>query len=428
LTKSPTELFKMAVVEGNVDQVRQLLQSHPDLISIINEPIFGFKSPAAHVARSNLELLDLLLRHGADLNARTSWEKGGFGVLEQVNPDEAAPLIARGARIDVWAAANLGMMAELVDLIADDPSAVCAKGGDGKRPLHFARTIPIARFLLEHGAEIDARDDDHDSTPAQHLIGDRPDVAGFLVAHGAKSDLLLAAALGDVALVQRHLDADPGAIGMRVDQGWFSMIDTAPNGGHIYQWTLGFHVSAFDVARKRGHVEVLDLLLKRAGPLDRLLDALWCGDDARADAVLAANPQLVARAPETALRQVADAARNNNLAAVSAMLRRKFPVTARSQHGATPLHWAAFHGNAAMVEDVLRYNPPIGAQDRQFHGNPMGWLIHGALNPWGSSTGRHGECAHLLLRAGAWVDEASLPTGHDALDRVLREHFVSSLG
>jgi len=140
------------------------------------------------------------------------------------------------------------------------------------------------------------------------------------------------------------------------------------------------------------------------------------------------NPQLVARAPERALRQVADAARNNNLAAVGAMLRRKFPVTARSQHGATPLHWAVFHGNAAMVEDVLRYNPPIDAQDRQFHGNPMGWLIHGALNPWGSSTGRHGECAPLLLRAGARVDEASLPTGHDALDRALREHFAGSLG
>jgi hypothetical protein len=63
---------------------------------VINEPMFDFKSPAVHVARNNLELLDLLLAHGADVNARTSWEKGGFGVLEQVNPDEAAPLIARG--------------------------------------------------------------------------------------------------------------------------------------------------------------------------------------------------------------------------------------------------------------------------------------------------------------------------------------------
>jgi ankyrin repeat protein len=424
LTKSPAELFKAAVEAGDVDQVRLLLRSHHDLVSKINEPMFGFKSPAVHVARTNLDLLDVLLAHGADLNARTSWEKGGFGVLEQVKPDEAVPLIARGARIDVWAAANLGMMVELATLIARDPALVHVKGGDGKRPLHFARTVEIARFLIEHGAEIDALDDDHDSTPAQHLIGDRPDVAGFLVSKGARSDLLLAAALGDLSLVRSHLDANPGSIAMRVDQDWFPMIDTAPNGGHIYQWTLGFHVSAFDIARKRDHADVLDLLLERAGPLDRLLDALWCGDEARADAALAADPQLVAHAPEEALRQVADAARNNNLAAVTAMLRRGFPVTALSQHGAMPLHWAAFHGNADMVEDVLKYNPPIDAQDHQFHGTAMGWLIHGVLEPWGFSTGRHDECARLLLDAGALMDEASLPIGHDAVDRVLREHFV----
>jgi ankyrin repeat protein len=424
LTRSPAELFKAAVEAGDADQVRQLLQSHPDLVAAINEPMFGFKSAAVHVARANLELLDLLLAHGADLNARTGWEKGGFGVLEQVSPDEAAPLIARGARIDVWAAANLGMMAELAALIAGDPSLVDAKGGDGKRPLHFARSIEIARYLLEHGAEIDALDDDHDSTPAQHLIGDRPDVAKFLVARGARSDLLLAAALGDVDLVRRHLDADPDAIAMRVDQDWLPMIDTAANGGHIYQWTLGFHVSALDIARKRGHAKVLDLLLERAPPLDRLLDALWRGDGAGADAILAADPQLVAHAPGKALRQVADAARNNNPAAVNAMLRRGFRVTALSQHGGTPLHWAAFHGNADMMRDVLRYDPPIDTQDRQFRGTAMDWLIHGALEPWGFSSGQHVACARLLLGAGARVDEASLPTGHDAVDQVLREHLV----
>jgi ankyrin repeat protein len=424
LTKSPAELFKAAVEAGEVDRVRLLLESHPDLVSAINAPMFAFKKPAVHVARTNPALLDVLLAHGADLNARSSWEKGGFGVLEQVSPDEAAPLIARGARIDMWAAANLGMMAELAALIAADPSLVHAKGGDGKRPLHFARTVEIARFLLEHSAEIDALDDDHDSTPAQHLVGDRPEVAAFLVAQGARSDLLLAAALGDMALVRRHLDADPGVIAMRVDQDWFPMIDTAPNGGHIYQWTLGFHVSAFDVARKRGQAEVVDLLLERAGPLERLLDALWRADNARAEAVLAADPRLVMQAPQRALHQVADAARNNNLPAVRAMLQCGFPVTARSQHGGMPLHWAAFHGNADMMEDVLRCEPPIEARDRQYDGTAMDWLIHGALEPWGFSTGRHDACARLLLRAGASVEEASLPIGHDSVDRVLRAHFV----
>ena len=425
-TKSPVELFRAAVETGDVDHVRQLFRSHPDLVSRINEPMFAFDSPAVHIARTNLDLLDLLLAHGADLNARTRWAKGGFGVLEQVSAEQAAPLIARGARIDIWAAANLGMMAELADWVASDPALVHAKGGDGKRPLHFARTVEIARFLLDHGAEIDALDDDHDSTAAQHLIGEHPDVAGFLVSRGARSDLLLAAALGELELVRRHLDADPGSIAMRVDQDWFPMVDTAANGGHIYQWTLGFHVSAFDVARKRAHTEVVELLLRRAGPLDRLLDALWRGDDAQADAVLAVDPQLVERAHEKASRQVADAARNNNIAAVRAMLRRGFPVTARSQHGAMPLHWAAFHGNPDMVADVLRHDPPIDAQDPQFHGPPMGWLIQGALNPWrGIATGKHGACARLLLDAGAQVDEASLPTGHDGVDRVLRAHFLS---
>ena len=102
------------------------------------------------------------------------------------------------------------------------------------------------------------------------------------------------------------------------------MIHTAPNGGHIYQWTLGFHVSAFDVARKRGHAEVLALLLAHARPLERLLDAVWCGDAARAEAVLEADPQLVQRAPEKVLRQIAHARLPTGDEALDQVLRARF--------------------------------------------------------------------------------------------------------
>ena len=189
------------------------------------------------------------------------------------------------------------------------------------------------------------------------------------------------------------------------------MIDTAANGGHIYQWTLGFYVSAFDVARQRRHTEVLDLLLQRASPLDHLLDALWCGDKQRADALLAVDPHLIERARAIASRRVADAARNNNIVAVRAMLRANFPATGLSQHGATPLHWAAFHGNCEMLEDVLRHNPPIDTRDRQFQATPISWLIFGALNPWHAvATGRtmsaHACCWALALR---WLRRHCLP-------------------
>ena len=90
-----------------------------------------------------------------------------------------------------------------------------------------------------------------------------------------------------------------------------------------------------------------------------------------------------------------------------------------------PLHWAAFHGNPEMLADVLAHDPPLEAQDRDYNGTAMGWLIQGALNGWrGISTGRHAECARLLAGAGAHVDETSLPTGHEALDAVLRERFA----
>jgi ankyrin repeat protein len=89
-----------------------------------------------------------------------------------------------------------------------------------------------------------------------------------------------------------------------------------------------------------------------------------------------------------------------------------------------PLHWAAFHGNPEMMLEILKYDPPIGAQDSQFQGTAMGWLIHGALGPWENSTKRHDACARLLLSAGAEVDGTSLPTGHDAIDQVLRAHFM----
>jgi ankyrin repeat protein len=280
-------------------------------------------------------------------------------------------------------------------------------------------------LLLDQGAEIDALDDDHQSSAAQYLVSDRPEVARFLLERGARSDLLLAAALGDLDRVRRHLDADPGSVRMRVSQDWFPMIDTARNGGHIYQWTLGFYASVFDVARQRGHQAVLDLLDERAGPLDRLIDALWNGDVAAADAILALSPGAVEQMPDNVARLVADAARNNKTAAVEAMLDRGFPVTARSQHGAMPLHWAAWHGNPEMIRAVLKHDPPLDAGDRDHDGTAMGWLIHGAIGGWkGIATEKYDECAPLLLAAGLTVDESALPTGNDALDRVLRDWFV----
>ena len=76
------------------------------------------------------------------------------------------------------------------------------------------------------------------------------------------------------------------------------------------------------------------------------------------------------------------AAQDNNAAAVRLMLSAGWPLDARGQHGATALHWAAFHGNASMAREILRHNPSLEVKDRDFNGTPLGWAIHGSLHGW----------------------------------------------
>jgi hypothetical protein len=68
------------------------------------------------------------------------------------------------------------------------------------------------------------------------MLDTRQDVARFLVTRGRQTDLMMAAALGDLDLVRGHLDANPASIRMRVTEEFFPMVNKRA-GGTIYQWT-----------------------------------------------------------------------------------------------------------------------------------------------------------------------------------------------
>jgi ankyrin repeat protein len=238
---------------------------------MINEPMADFDSqPITHV-RSRA-MLDVLLKAGADINVKSRWWAGGFGLLDCANPELAAYAIKRGAELTVHAAARLGMLEKLKQLVTANPELVHAKGGDGQTPLHFASTVEIAEYLLDHSADIDARDVDHESTPAQYMVRSRPEVARYLIRRNCKTDILMAAALGDADLVRKHLDADPESIRMRVSDEYFPMVG-GEKGGTIYQWELGWYVSACHVAKSFGHADVFQLLMERSPADEKLLDA-----------------------------------------------------------------------------------------------------------------------------------------------------------
>src|SRR5436190_1007147 len=168
MDRSPAvKQFLDALHAGDAVRARELLATHADVRASINDPISWFDSPPICRASKNVPLLDVLLEFGADINRKSSWWAGGFGILDAtLTREEAAPLIARGAVVDVWAAANLGMVDRLRELVEADPSLVHAKGGDGKTPLHWAHSVAVAQYLVEAGADLDARDVDHESTAA----------------------------------------------------------------------------------------------------------------------------------------------------------------------------------------------------------------------------------------------------------------------
>jgi ankyrin repeat protein len=417
LTKSPLERFDGAVREGDAERARELLERYADIRARINEPRFDFDSPAIHRAKSNLALVDVLLEHGADINARSTWWAGGFGILESgLTREQAKALMDRGARLTAWAAAGLGLQDELEAIIRARPDAVRERGGDGKTVLHCAATREIAKLLLDSGAELEARDLDHGSTALQYLIADEA-IARLLVERGAEFDIFAVARLGEKKLVGKCLRDHPRCAEARVNNPPF----TAP-GGHIYGWTLGFDLTPADVARKFGHADVAKLVLSHLSPKARLIDALWCEDDERAHRELARHPTAIQELEPHERSLLAAAAWWYRPVSVRLMLELGFDPHVTGAHRSTPLDRASFHGYADIVATLLALDPhPPLAQENEFGGIPLRACIHGSLHGWKTGYPQdHVRTLTLLLEAGSPLDPTILPTGNDELDAVMR--------
>jgi ankyrin repeat protein len=419
----PAEALTAAIRDQGAQRVRELLESHPELRAKINEPLpnYGFGQHAlfAAVQRSDRATIDVLLDAGANIHKRTEWWAGGFGVLDDCDPGLVDFLVERGAVIDAHAAVRLGMISKLTELVAADQNVVHAKGGDGQTPLHFASTVEIAQFLLDHGAEIDALDVDHESTPAQYMLRveqkrhyprDRQDVARYLVSRGCRTDLLMATALGDENLVRHHLDTDPACIRMSVSEAWFPKKDPRA-GGTIYIWMLGANRTAHVVARDFGHEQVFELLMERTPEDLKLALACELGDESTFQDYLARNPDATKTLSDAERRKLPAAAQSNNTKAVQLMLEAGWPVNTPGEMGATALHWAGFNGNAEMTRDILRFHPDIETKSREYAGTALSWALYASGNGWHRSTGDFVGTVRALLDAGA-----ALPPDPEALE------------
>ena len=419
--------FMRAIQKRDATALRALLQNDASARALIDEPLFSFESPAlAHISGDrDPAVVNVLLEFGADPNRRTSWQPGGFHPLHGASDTVAERLIASGAVIDACAAAHLDRIDVLRALLDEDPSRVQERGGDGQMPLHFARSRAVIDLLLERGADIDARDIDHRGTAAEWMLDHRRDagryaLAVYLVERGASTDIFLAAALGLTDRLRSMLAADPSLLNLRTGQGDYN--EKPGSSFHIYTWSVGQHLSPFDVAIQFDQTAAVAVMREFATPKQLLLVACARGDADEADRLLRAHPDLATQIQRADMHSLADAGWAANTAAVRLMLELGFDPAVPGSMGGNVLHCAAWEGVPDCVATALRYpavRALIESRDIKYGGTPLSWCCHGAANS-GNPRRDHAAVAAMLLDAGAstWPPLGDVP---EPVRSVIRE-------
>lgn len=327
----------------------------------------------------------------------------------------------------VHEAARAGQTDMLAEMLGADSSLIDAKGMDARTPLHCAGTVAVAALLLDHGARIDTRDEDHDSTPAQWRIGESPDVARFLIKRGAKADIFLAAALGDMALAEKLVNDDRSCLAHRIGKPpEFPPVGHDGRGGTIYQWTLGFNSYPHQVALMKGHPAMFDFLYAESDQATRLLVNCTLGRREEAQRIANEHPEIVPELADLDRELVAKYCweTNTNYEAVKLMLDLGFPVAhPERSHGYTPLHNAAWAGSGALVELLIARGHPVDIRDPLYDATPLGWALHDCLIEKRHPEGEFARVIKALLGSGSPLEGVKYPTGDATIDEVLQAYF-----
>ena len=270
-TEKVMRLFD-AAKSGDIDKVRALLAEDGRLANaegFVRTSLWGSDAKALHVAvmHGRKDIVDLLLAHGADINARD--DKYRFNALTHAidladfMPEYAELgmvdfLLARGAEMDVWACAWLGDMEGVKQRLDENPALVNAIGPGPSTLMSFCRDVKTIEFYLGYGADPLARYPRHGKTRESSPLRDqayRRNYAGVrrLLRHlGWAVDVFWASIMGDIDALRALLAADG------------SLVDASTPDGHV----LGAGMTPLHLAAQGGHLDAMDLLLEAGADIN----------------------------------------------------------------------------------------------------------------------------------------------------------------
>jgi hypothetical protein len=151
---------------------------------------------------------------------------------------------------------------------------------------------------------------------------------------------------------------------------------------------------------------------------------------AEAKAITKAHPEIVPELPGVDRELVAKYCweTNTNYAAVKLMLDLGFPVAhPERNHGYTPLHNAAWAGSGDLVELLIERGHPVDIRDPSFDATPLEYALHDCLVEKRHPEGEFARVVKALVEAGSPLTGMKYPTGHLAVDEVLRPYLGRDL-
>lgn len=370
-------------------------------------------------ALGNKRCVELLLSAGGDPNAFILFNNG----------ESDAPIPA------LYFAANLNNVPAVRLLLEHG-----ANPNDGESVYHAAErnNRESLELLLAHGAEISNPHERWGNTPLYFIAGHKPfskwcasSELGmqWLLQHGASPDITSYNGEKNAELPTRgeaplHRIASHGKSAdvarMLVEHG--ATVDLPRGDGR----------TAYTLAVRTGNTPVADYLASAGAnvaapsPADVLIGACLLANEPRARELLADDPNLISALTTEDRQTLALAAEEGRLDSVRLMTSLGWDLGVEGAWGGTPLHHAAWHGNIAITELLVKLGTPVNFRDTTFGSSPIAWAAHGSVNCRPGHDDDYKAVVDILLQAGA-TREASYNKWNEAPEQLASKPVAALL-